>query len=132
MVMAAIVMVIMSMGISAHPITPRTTGNASGATSRATEGRVLFVAGRVAGRLKWGHTTARPAPNRRQKSSLSNDRIWSESALNKRGSVTYRLEPCVRSIEHQPNGFQIRISFGSTVSAAKKAMNIADAINTPK
>ena len=33
--------------------------HASGASSRATEGRVLFVAGRVAGRLKWGHTLHR-------------------------------------------------------------------------
>ncbi len=43
-----------------------------------------------------------------------------------------RLEPCVRLIRHQPNGFHSKISFGSTVSAAKRAMNIADAINTPK
>jgi hypothetical protein len=33
---------------------------------------------------------------------------------------------------HQPNGFHSKISFGSTVSDAKRAMNIADAINTPK
>ena len=44
----------------------------------------------------------------------------------------YRLEPCVLSIRHQPNGFHSKISFGNTVSAAKRAMNIADAINTPK
>ncbi len=43
-----------------------------------------------------------------------------------------RLETCVRLIRHQPNGFHSKISFGSTVSAAKRAMNIADAINTPK
>ena len=46
--------------------------------------------------------------------------------------VTYRLESCVRLIQHQSNGFQSKISLGSTVSAAKKAMNFADAINTPK
>ncbi len=43
----------------------------------------------------------------------------------------YRLEPCVRLIEHQPNGFHSKISFGSTVSAAKRAMNIAAPVSTP-
>ena len=41
--------------------------NASSAARRATEGRVLFAVGRVAHRLTWGRTTARRAPNRRQK-----------------------------------------------------------------
>ena len=43
-----------------------------------------------------------------------------------------RLEPCIRFIRLQPNGFHSNISFGSTVSAAKRAINIAAAINTPK
>ncbi len=55
--------------------------NAPRAARRATEGRVLFVVGRVARRWTWGHTTARRAPNRRQKSTRSNDRVWSEYAL---------------------------------------------------
>ena len=38
--------------------------------------------------------------------------------------VRGHLEPCVRVIRHQPNGFQSKISFGSTVSAAKKAMKM--------
>ena len=46
--------------------------------------------------------------------------------------ATYRLEPYVRLIRHQPNGFHNKISFGSTVSAAKRAMNIAAPVNTPK
>ncbi len=46
--------------------------------------------------------------------------------------ATYGRELCVRSIRNQPNGFHSKISFGSTVSAAKRAINIADAINTPK
>ena len=32
----------------------------------------------------------------------------------------------------QPKGFHIRINFGNTVSAARRAMNIAAAVNTPK
>ena len=55
--------------------------NASSAARWATEGRVLFAVGRVARRLTWPHTTARRAPNRRQKSSRSNDRVWSKYAL---------------------------------------------------
>ena len=42
--------------------------NAPGKPPRATAGRSLFVAGCVAGRLTWGHTTARPAPIQRRKS----------------------------------------------------------------
>jgi len=42
--------------------------NAPGKPLRATEGRSLFVAGGVPGRLTWAHTTARPAPIQRRKS----------------------------------------------------------------
>ena len=45
---------------------------------------------------------------------------------------TYCLELCVRLIRYQPNGFHSKINFGSTVSAAKRAMNIAAPVNTPK
>ena len=38
------------------------------------------------------------------------------------------LEPCC----FQSNGFHSKISLGSSVSAANRAMNIAAAINTPK
>ena len=39
-----------------------------------------------------------------------------------------RLELCCRQL----NGFHSKISLGSSVRAAKRAMNIAAAINTPK
>ena len=42
--------------------------NAPGKPPRATEGRSLFAAGCVAGRLTWGRTTARPDPTQRRKS----------------------------------------------------------------
>ena len=47
-------------------------------------------------------------------------------------NATSRRNPRARFIRHQPNGFHSKINFGSTVSAAKRAMNIAAAMSTPK
>ena len=43
-----------------------------------------------------------------------------------------RVPACRSLIRHQSNGFDNKISFGSTVSAAKRAINIAAPVNTPK
>ena len=43
-----------------------------------------------------------------------------------------KFEPRVRYIRLQPNGLHSKISFGNNVSAAKRAINIAAPVNTPK
>ena len=45
---------------------------------------------------------------------------------------TRNLEPAVRYIRLQPNGLHSKISLGNNVSAAKRAINIAAPVNTPK